>query len=220
MNIVLLGPPGAGKGTQAKKIAEYYSIPHISTGDILRQHINNNTSLGIKAGSYVSKGELVPDEILISIIKTRITENNCKKGFLLDGFPRTTPQADALQRILKDANKKLHVVLNIDVNEEELIKRLSGRRICSCGASYHVEFNPPKLQGICDVCKAKLYQRQDDKPEAVRNRLIVYEKQTQPLRDYYNKKGILKTIDGGKNISDTFEEIKKILEDYDQKDTE
>ncbi len=218
MNVVLLGAPGAGKGTQAKKIAEYYSIPHISTGDILRHHINNKTPLGLKAESYMSKGELVPDELLISIIKTSIVEQNCKKGFLLDGFPRTIPQAHALDYMLKEANKKLDVVLNIDVNQEELIKRLSGRRMCSCGASYHVEFNPPKLQGVCDVCNAKLYQRPDDKPEAVRNRLIAYDNQTRPLIDYYNKKGILRTIDGSKGISEVFEEIKKVLEEYDQKD--
>jgi adenylate kinase len=216
MNIVLLGPPGAGKGTQAKKIAEHYSLPHISTGDILRENISNNTSLGIKAKSYMAKGELVPDELLITIIRDRLSKPDCSKGFLLDGYPRTVPQADALQMILTESNKKLDIVLNIDVDDEELIKRLSGRRVCaSCGMSYHMTFNPPKEDEICDKCKGKLYQREDDKPEAIRNRLIVYKKQTQPLIEYYTRKGLLRTVDGGKDIPEIFEDIKKILEKYD-----
>jgi adenylate kinase len=216
MNIVLLGPPGAGKGTQAKKIAEHYSLPHISTGDILRENISNNTSLGVRAKSYMAKGELVPDELLITIIRDRLSKPDCSKGFLLDGYPRTVPQADALQMILTESNKKLDVVLNIDVDDEELIKRLSGRRVCaSCGMSYHMIFNPPKEDEICDKCKGKLYQREDDKPEAIRNRLIVYKKQTQPLIEYYTRKGLLRTVDGGKNIPEIFEDIKKILEKYD-----
>jgi adenylate kinase len=216
MNIVLLGPPGAGKGTQAKKIAEHYSLPHISTGDILRENISNNTSLGIKAKSYMAKGELVPDELLITIIRDRLSKPDCSKGFLLDGYPRTVPQADALQMILTESNKKLDIVLNIDVDDEELIKRLSGRRVCSsCGMSYHMIFNPPKEDEICDKCKGKLYQREDDKPEAIRNRLIVYKKQTQPLIEYYTRKSLLRTVDGGKNIPEIFEDIKKILEKYD-----
>ncbi|VVB97310.1 Adenylate kinase [uncultured archaeon] len=215
MNIILLGPPGAGKGTQAKKIAEYCSIPHISTGDILRENINNNTSLGAKAKSYMSRGELVPDELLITIIKDRLSRKDCSGGFLLDGYPRTIPQADALQMILTESNKKLDIVLNIDVEDEELIKRLSGRRMCACGASYHVLFNPPAEDETCDRCKGKLYQRDDDKAEAIKNRLIVYKKQTQPLIEYYNKKGILQEIDGGKDIKAIFEDIKKVLEKYD-----
>ncbi len=215
MNIVLLGPPGAGKGTQAKKIQEHYSIPHISTGDILRENINNNTSLGQKAKSYMSRGELVPDELLITIIKDRLSKKDCAKGFLLDGYPRTIPQADALQLILTESNRKLNAVLNISVDDKELIRRLSGRRMCTCGASYHMVFNPPKKDEICDVCGRKLYQRDDDKPEAVRNRLMVYKKQTQPLIEYYGKKSILRTIDGGNGISHIFEEIKKVLDEYD-----
>ncbi len=212
MNIILLGPPGAGKGTQAKKIEEYYSLPHISTGDILRENINNNTSLGVKAKSYMSRGELVPDELLITIIKDRLSKNDCSKGFMLDGYPRTIPQADALQMILTESNKKLDAVLNIAVDDEELIERLSGRRMCKCGASYHVNFNPPLKDGVCNVCKGQLYQRDDDKPEAIKNRLIVYKKQTQPLIDYYNRKKLLRTIDGSKEISQIFEDIKSVLE--------
>jgi adenylate kinase len=215
MNIILLGPPGAGKGTQAKKISEYYSIPHISTGDILRENISNNTSLGLKARSYMSRGELVPDGLLITIIRDRLSKPDCRDGFLLDGYPRTVPQADALAMILTESGKRIDAVLNIEVDDEGLIKRLSGRRMCTCGASYHLIFNPPEKEGICDKCKGTLYQREDDRPEAVRNRLIVYKKQTQPLIEYYNKKGILKIIDGDKDIRQIFEDIKKILENYD-----
>lgn len=215
MNIILLGPPGAGKGTQAKKISENHSLPHISTGDILRENISNNTALGIKAKSYMARGELVPDELLITIIKERLSRSDCSKGFLLDGYPRTIPQADALQMILTESGRKLDVVLNIDVEEEELIKRLSGRRMCACGASYHVDFNPSRKEGICDVCKGKLYQREDDKADAIRNRLVVYKKQTQPLIDYYAGKGILRMIDGSKDISAIFTDINKVLEKYD-----
>lgn len=218
MNIILLGPPGAGKGTQAKKIQEYYSLPHISTGDILRENINNNTGLGIKAKSYMSRGELVPDELLITLIKDRLSKKDCNEGFMLDGYPRTIPQADALQMILTESGKKLDVVLNISVDDNELIKRLSGRRMCKCGASFHVLFNSPEKEDTCNACKGKLYQRDDDKPEAIRNRLNVYKKQTQPLIDYYDKKKILRTIDGSKDISQIFEEIKKVLEEYDKKD--
>ena len=216
MNIVLLGPPGAGKGTQAKKIQEYYSLPHISTGDMLRENINNNTSLGVKAKSYMSRGELVPDGLLITIIKDRLSRKDCSAGFLLDGYPRTIPQADALQMILTESSRKLDAVLNISVNDEELIKRLSGRRMCACGASYHMVFNPPKDDEICDLCKGKLYQRDDDKAEAIKNRLIVYKKQTQPLIEYYKKKSILRTLNGGKDISGIFEEVKQILEEYEK----
>ncbi|MBU4373146.1 MAG: adenylate kinase [Euryarchaeota archaeon] len=216
MNTVLLGPPGAGKGTQAKKIQEYYSLPHISTGDMLRENINDNTSLGVKAKSYMSRGELVPDELLITIIKDRLSKKDCRRGFLLDGYPRTIPQADALQMILTESNRKLDAVLNISVDDEESIKRLSGRRMCKCGASYHMAFNPPKKDEICDLCKGKLYQRDDDKPDAIRNRLIVYKKQTQPLMEYYNKKSLLKTLDGGKDISQIFEDLKKVLEEYEK----
>ena len=215
MNIILLGPPGAGKGTQAKKIQEYYSLPHISTGDILRENINNNTGLGIRAKTYMSNGELVPDELLITIIKDRLSKKDCSAGFMLDGYPRTIPQADALQMILTESGKKIDAVLNISVDDNELIKRLSGRRMCKCGASFHVLFNRPETEDICNACKRKLYQRDDDKPEAISNRLNVYKKQTQPLIDYYDRKKILRTIDGSKEISQIFEEIKKVLEEYD-----
>ena len=215
MNIILLGPPGAGKGTQAKKIAETYSLPHISTGDILRENINNDTKLGLNAKSFMSRGELVPDNLLIMIIKERLSRNDCLKGFLLDGYPRTIPQADALQMILTESNKKIDAVLNIEVDDEELIQRLSGRRMFSCGTSYHVIFNVPEKEGICNSCQGKLYQRDDDKAEAIRNRLAVYKKQTQPLIEYYQKKGILQNINGAKDISGIYEDIKRILEIYD-----
>lgn len=215
MNIVLLGPPGAGKGTQAKKIAEYCSIPHISTGDILRENINDNTELGIRAKSYMSGGELVPDGILIEIIRDRLSRQDCSGGFLLDGFPRTIPQAEALGTILEETGKKLDVVLNIEVDDNELIKRLSGRRMCSCGASYHVIFNPPEREGICDLCKGKLYQRDDDREEAIKNRLMVYKKQTYPLIKYYGNKSLLRIVDGKKDIQEIFTDIIKILDEYD-----
>jgi adenylate kinase len=218
MNIILIGPPGAGKGTQAKKIQEHYRLPHISTGDILRENINNNTSLGLKAKSYMSKGELVPDELLITIIKDRLSKKDCENGFMLDGYPRTIPQADALQMILTESGEMVDAVLNICVDDEELIKRLSGRRMCKCGTSYHVLFNPPEKEGICNTCKGKLYQRDDDKSEAIRNRLNVYKKQTKTLINYYANKKILKTIDGSKDILQIFEGIKEVLDEYDQKD--
>jgi len=216
MNIILLGPPGAGKGTQAKKMLEHYKLPHISTGDILRENIKNNTNLGLKAKSYMSKGELVPDELLITIIKDRLSKKDCKNGFMLDGFPRTIPQADALQMILTESGEMIDVVLNISVDDEELINRLSGRRMCKCGTSYHVIFNPPAQEDVCNICKGKLYQREDDKPETIRNRLNVYMKQTQPLINYYNNKKLLRTIDGSKDIPKIFEEIKEVLDVYDQ----
>lgn len=215
MNIILLGPPGAGKGTQAKKIAEYYSIPHISTGDILRENITNNTELGLQAKSYMSRGELVPDNVLIEIIKDRLSRQDCSKGSLLDGYPRTIQQADALGSILEESGKKLDLVLNIDVADGELIKRLSGRRMCSCGASYHVIFNPPEIEGTCDLCKGELYQRDDDREDAIKNRLIVYKKQTQPLIEYYENRELLKRIDGSKDIPEIFEEIKQVIEEND-----
>ena len=215
MNIILLGPPGAGKGTQAKKISEIFSLPHISTGDMLRENISNNTPLGLKAKSYMSRGELVPDELLITIIKDRLSRADCSGGFLLDGYPRTIPQADALQMILTESSRKIDFVLNIEVDDEELIKRLSGRRMCACGTSFHIVFNQPEKEGICDTCNGKLYQREDDKADAIRNRLVVYKKQTQPLINYYKNKNILRRIDGSKDISMIFEDIKKVLENYD-----
>lgn len=213
MIIILLGPPGAGKGTQAKKISEKFSLPHISTGDMLRDNIIRNTALGIKAKSYMDKGELVPDDLLLDIIKVRLSEPDCSSGFLLDGYPRTLAQADALGKILDNTGKEIDVVLNIHVDDEELINRLSGRRMCSCGASYHVLFNPPKKEGICDSCNGELYQRNDDTPETVKNRLAAYKKLTEPLIDYYNKKALLRTIDGGKDIPGIFGDIAKVLEE-------
>jgi adenylate kinase len=212
MNIILFGPPGAGKGTQAKKMVDFYGIPQISTGDILRANVKEGTELGLAAKGYMDKGELVPDEVLIGIIKNRLKEQDCEKGFILDGYPRTIPQADALAVILNEIDKPIDVVLNLEVPDEELIERISGRLICSnCGASYHRIFNPPKKAGICDICGGKLFQRADDKEEAVRNRLNVYKKQTEPLIDYYSKLGLLVTLDGTKDIDEVFEEIKAAL---------
>jgi adenylate kinase len=213
MNIVLFGPPGSGKGTQAQMLAEKHSIPHISTGDILREHLKNKTKLGLEAKSYMDRGELVPDDVLIGIIKERLSKSDCVSGFLLDGYPRTLPQAEALSMILNDIGKKLDVVLNIDVPDEELVKRLSGRRMCTCGASYHVLFNPPQQEGICDRCGNKLYQRDDDKEEAIMNRLDVYKNQTHPLIDHYTKEDLMVTVNGAAGISSVFEEITKVLDD-------
>lgn len=209
MNIVLLGPPGSGKGTQAEKINRKYNIPHISTGDILRVQIKKNTELGKLAKSYMDKGELVPDSLLIDLIKDRLNQSDCLHGYILDGYPRTIPQADVLEKV----NKKLDIVLNISVSDEELIKRLSGRRICKqCGASYHIIFNPPIKNGICTKCKGELYQRDDDSEVAIKNRLKVYKKQTQPLIDYYSKKKLLVTINGENEILKIFEDICVVLD--------
>ncbi|WP_292485655.1 adenylate kinase [Methanohalobium sp.] len=213
MNIVLFGPPGAGKGTQAKELSEFYNIPHISTGDILRENVKNETELGSKAKEYMDKGELVPDEVLIGIIKNRLVEPDCENGYILDGYPRTVNQADALEDILNKLEKPLEVVLNIEVPEGELITRLSGRRICSnCGANYHLKFSPPENDGICDVCGGKLYQRDDDKEEVIKQRLDTYNNQTAPLIDYYKRKDILVNIDGTGNVEDVFEEIRGVLD--------
>jgi len=211
MNIILFGPPGAGKGTQAKKMVDDYGIPQISTGDILRANVREGTELGLAAKGYMDKGELVPDEVLIGIIKNRLKEQDCEKGFILDGYPRTIPQADALAVILDELNKPIDVVLNLEVPDEELVERISGRLMCNCGASYHRTFNPPKKDGVCDICGGKVFQRADDKEEAVKNRLNVYKNQTQPLIDYYTKQGLLVTLDGTKDIDEVFEEIKAVL---------
>lgn len=211
MNIILFGPPGAGKGTQAKKMVDYYGIPQISTGDILRANVREGTELGLAAKKYMDKGELVPDEVLIGIIKNRLKEQDCEKGFILDGYPRTIPQADALAVILDEINKPIDVVLNLEVPDEELIERISGRLMCNCGASYHRTFNPPKKDEICDICGGKVFQRADDKEEAVKTRLNVYKKQTEPLINYYAKQGLLVTLDGTKDINEVFEEIKAAL---------
>lgn len=212
MQIVLFGPPGAGKGTQAKFLTETLNVPHISTGDILRENVKKGTALGLKAKSFMDKGELVPDMLLIDLIKDRLSQPDTKKGYLLDGFPRTIPQAKALDEILDDMNRKLDSVVNIDVGSAELVRRLSGRRICrSCGASYHVIFNPSKAKDICDSCGGELYQRADDREEAIKNRLNVYLKQTQPVLDYYKKKNILIDIDGEREIDEISVDIKNAL---------
>ncbi|MCX7883969.1 MAG: adenylate kinase [Caloramator sp.] len=212
MNIVLLGPPGAGKGTQAKQIEEKYNIPHISTGDIFRKNIKEKTPLGITAKEYIDKGHLVPDDITIAIVEDRLKQDDCFNGFLLDGFPRTIEQADALDKVLKIQDKKVEFVINIQVPEEELIKRLTGRRVCTaCGASYHMIFNPPKEDEICDLCKGKLIQRPDDSIETVTNRLKVYRKQTEPLINYYKNKQILYNINGEQDIQKVFNDICSIL---------
>lgn len=212
MNIILFGPPGAGKGTQAKKLVDFYGIPQISTGDILRANVGKGTELGFAAKVYMDKGELVPDEVLIGIIKNRLKEPDCKRGFILDGYPRTVSQADALEVILDEIDKPLDIVLNLEVPHKKLIERISGRLICrNCGASYHRIFNQPKKEGICDICGDEIYQRSDDKEESVQNRLNVYKMQTQPLIDYYLKKGILVTLEGNKDIDEVSEDIKAVL---------
>ena len=214
MNIVLFGPPGSGKGTQAKLLAEKYGVPHISTGDILRENLKNKTELGLEAKTYMDKGELVPDAVLIVIIKDRLSVSDCASGFLLDGYPRTLPQAEALSKILSELGKNLDVVLNIDVPDEKLLKRLAGRRMCVCGASYHILFNKPKQEGICDLCGSKLYQRDDDKEEAILNRLDVYKNQTRPLIDHYTQAGVMLTINGAADIEVVFNEICRLLDDF------
>jgi len=212
MKIVFMGPPGAGKGTQAEKIVETYQIPHISTGDMFRKAINDQTELGIEAKRYMDQGALVPDHVTIGIVKDRLSEADCKKGFLLDGFPRTVDQATALDEILISLDSKIDYVINIDVDLSILKERLTGRRICSsCGATYHMVFNPPKVEGICDKCGGELYQRKDDNEETVGNRLEVYVKQTKPLLDYYSQAGNLVNINGQQSIDLVFADIQAVL---------
>jgi len=212
MKIIMLGAPGAGKGTQAIMISEKYGIPHISTGDIFRANIKAGTELGKKAKSYMDKGALVPDEITIGMLMNRIGEKDCDGGYVLDGFPRTIPQAESLTRVLKAAGGEVDFAVNIDVPDDHIINRMGGRRACTnCGATYHVKFNPPKTEGICDVCGSRLVQRDDDRPETVKNRLSVYHAQTQPLIDYYRKAGVLKEVDGTKDMDSVFQDIVKVL---------
>lgn len=212
MNIILMGLPGAGKGTQASEIIKKYPIPHISTGDMFRAAIKNNTELGQKAKSFMDNGELVPDEVTIGIVRERLLEEDAKKGFLLDGFPRTVEQAVALNEMLAEAGRKIEAVVNIDVQEEELMNRLTGRRICeTCGTTYHLVFNPPKVEGICDIDGGKLYQRADDNPETVRNRLDVNIKQTKPLIDFYSNQGVLFNVDGSNDIKEVTADVEKVL---------
>lgn len=213
MNIILLGAPGSGKGTQAAKIVEKYQIPQISTGDILRKAILENTELGQRAKEFVEKGELVPDSIVINLIHERLSQDDCQNGFILDGFPRTVVQAEALENDLKSLGKKLDVVINVDVDEEEIVRRLSGRRICrGCGKNFQLYFNPPQQIGICDDCGGELDQREDDQVETVRRRLEVYYTQTAPLINYYRKASLLKMVDGKKSVPQVFEETKRVLE--------
>lgn len=212
MNLILLGPPGAGKGTQAKLMIEKLNIPQISTGDILRESVKNNTPLGIKAKSYMEKGLLVPDDVVIGIVEERISKEDCRNGFILDGFPRTVAQAEALENVLRSMGKKIDHVISIHVEKDELIKRLSGRWTCkNCQEGYHEIFNPPKKSGVCDKCGGELYQREDDKEETVRKRLETYESQTMPLIDYYRKKDLLRQIDGRGEIKEVFGRILKVL---------
>ncbi|WP_049375048.1 adenylate kinase [Staphylococcus epidermidis] len=213
MNIILMGLPGAGKGTQASEIVKKFPIPHISTGDMFRKAIKDETDLGKEAKSYMDRGELVPDEVTVGIVKERISEDDAKKGFLLDGFPRTIDQAESLSQIMSELDREIDAVINIEVPEEELMNRLTGRRICEkCGTTYHLVFNTPKVDGICDIDGGKLYQREDDNPETVSNRLSVNVKQSKPILEYYNNKGVLKNIDGSKDIDEVTNDVIDILD--------
>ena len=213
MRLVLLGPPGSGKGTQAQRLVERYKIPQISTGDIFRQAVRDQTELGKKAKEYMDRGELVPDEVVVGMVEERLGQSDCKNGFILDGFPRTIAQAEALDKLLAGKGEKLDAVLEISVPDEEVVKRLSGRRTCrQCGAMYHIEFNPPKEPGKCDKCGGELYQRDDDKEEVIKSRLQVYHSQTAPLIEYYQKEGLLKKIDGLGGIEEVFARIVDALE--------
>ncbi|OUP20849.1 adenylate kinase [Lachnoclostridium sp. An196] len=212
MKIIMLGAPGAGKGTQAKKIAEKYQIPHISTGDIFRANIKNGTELGKKAKTYMDQGLLVPDELVCDLVVDRVKQEDCKNGYILDGFPRTIPQAESLDEALGQMGESLDYAINVDVPDEHIVNRMSGRRACvGCGATYHIVYAPTKKEGVCDVCGAELILRDDDKPETVQKRLSVYHEQTQPLIDYYKGKGILKDVDGTKDMDVVFQAITDIL---------
>ena len=212
MKIIMLGAPGAGKGTQAKRIAEKYHIPHISTGDIFRANIKEGTELGKKAKNYMDQGLLVPDELVVDLVADRIQKDDCKDGFILDGFPRTIPQAESLDAALAKMGETMDYAIDVDVPDEDIVTRMGGRRACvGCGATYHVQFNPTKQDGICDSCGERLILRDDDKPETVQKRLDVYHEQTQPLIEYYRKAGILKTVDGTLEMDDVFAAIASIL---------
>lgn len=210
MKLILLGAPGAGKGTQAEIISEKYNIPTISTGNIIRAALKNGTEMGLKAKSYIDAGELVPDDVVIGIIKERLAKDDCANGFILDGFPRTIPQAEALDAMGVIIDK----VIDIEVPDEKIAARMSGRRVCKdCGSSYHLEYKAPKAEGVCDACDGELIQRKDDAPETVLDRLAVYHKQTEPLKDFYSKKGILRIVEGQEEIADTSALTLKALED-------
>ena len=212
MKIIMLGAPGAGKGTQAKKIAGKYGVPHISTGDIFRANIKEGTELGKKAKTFMDQGLLVPDELVVDLVVDRLQQEDCKKGYVLDGFPRTIPQAESLDAALAKLGEKMDYAIDVDVPDENIVNRMGGRRACvGCGATYHVVFNPTKTEGICDTCGEALILRDDDKPETVQKRLDVYHQQTQPLIDYYKKAEILKTVDGTVDMEDVFKAIVQIL---------
>lgn len=212
MKIIMLGAPGAGKGTQAKMIADRFGAPHISTGDIFRANIKNGTELGMEAKKYMDQGLLVPDELTVKILLDRVADKDCAGGYVLDGFPRTIPQAEVLDEALTKLSDRIDYAINVDVPDENIIRRMSGRRACiSCGATYHIEHIPPKQEGICDRCGKELVLRDDDKEETVKNRLQVYHEQTQPLIEFYAKKGILKTVDGTQDMQDVFKAICAII---------
>lgn len=212
MKIIMLGAPGAGKGTQAKMIADKYGVPHISTGDIFRANIKNGTELGMEAKKYMDQGLLVPDELTVKILLDRVAKDDCEKGYVLDGFPRTIPQAEVLEEALANIGDKIDYAIDVDVPDENIVRRMSGRRAClSCGATYHIEHVPPKTEGICDRCGKELVLRDDDKAETVKNRLNVYHEQTQPLIEFYEKKGVLKSVDGTVDMQDVFAAIVSIL---------
>ena len=213
MKLILLGAPGAGKGTQAEIICQHLNIPAISTGNIIREALNSGTEMGLKAKSYMDSGKLVPDEVVINIIKERLAQDDCKNGFMLDGFPRNVAQAEQLDAFLKEVGMALDKVINIEVDKEKLVARAVGRRICkSCGATYHIEFNPSKEEGVCDICKGELYQRADDNEETVSRRIQVYLDETKPLADYYTKAGIIADINGQQSIDKVFNDIVAALE--------
>ncbi len=212
MKIIMLGAPGAGKGTQAKRIAAKYAIPHISTGDIFRANIKEGTELGKKAKTYMDQGLLVPDELVVDLVVDRLLQDDCKNGYVLDGFPRTIPQAQSLDGALAKIGEKMDFAIDVDVPDTNIVNRMGGRRACvGCGATYHVKYNPTKKEGICDTCGEELILRDDDKPETVQKRLDVYHEQTQPLIDYYQKAGILKSVDGTVDMDDVFDAIVQIL---------
>lgn len=213
MKIIMLGAPGAGKGTQAKMIADRYGVPHVSTGDIFRANIKNETALGMEAKQYMDKGLLVPDELTVKILLDRVAQEDCRNGYVLDGFPRTIPQAEVLDEALAAQGERIDYAIDVDVPDENIVRRMGGRRAClSCGATYHIEHVPPKKEGVCDVCGQPLVLRDDDKPETVQNRLNVYHEQTQPLIDFYRKKGVLKTVDGTQDMNDVFAAITAVLD--------
>lgn len=212
MKIIMLGAPGAGKGTQAKMIAETYKIPHVSTGDMFRMNIKNGTELGMEAKKYMDQGLLVPDELTVRILLDRVAKDDCENGYVLDGFPRTIPQAEVLEEALNKLGDKIDYAIDVEVPDENIIRRMGGRRACvSCGATYHIEHVPPKKEGICDQCGQELVLRDDDKPETVKKRLRVYQEQTQPLLEFYSARGVLRSVDGTQDMQDVFKAITEIL---------